>query len=199
MDNKLSDINLLPQYERRRGSSGLIYILLIILVIAAFAYVGTTYFMTKSNLEKLDREYASLTENADTLTTELNALESDSTTTKDDAVSFVSGHTIPTSIFIVELFSLLPEHSYLSSYNYSSLQANITTQFEALDDVAQYTNRLTHSDYTRDAKVNRIHTFDWRDFPESYLTEFDVISRYEATFSLDVDKWSLKGAAKEDE
>lgn len=199
MFQPLPDINLLPEYDRRRSSGIILPLLFILLVLGAFVATGGLYFKWTKDLEQLTQQEKTVTDSVTVLTAQLDKLNQGELSAREESIAFIDGHDIPTSIFIKELYQLLPEHAYLSTYAYGNLQSRVTTQFESLDYVASYLSKLEHSDYINDAKINNVSTFELKEDEDSLLSEFDLFSRYQANFTIDVHALNLKGAAIADE
>src|SRR5690625_1468775 len=193
MKDRLPEVNLLPQYERQRSSSIVVFFLLITLIVVSYLFIGVNYFVEKTNLQKLETYEQSLNEDIEALESKLTGQSSEGITTLKDAISFVEGHRIPTSTFNIELNSLLPKHSYLSKYEYTDQEVKIITEFETLDAIAEYTNKLMTSNFVSDSKVNKIETTKLLENLEK-----DEKTRYEANFTVTIDKRELKGASEED-
>lgn len=196
MPEGLPDINLLPKYERESSNLFYIFIAIIVIVLLSYLFIGVYFFTTKSKIESAKTEYDQLSEKVDELQAEVNQLEMGGTSLAE-AVSFVDNHNIPTSAFIEELTDLLPDHSYLSEYEYGSQVAEVTAHFETLDTVAGYTTNLITSDLIKDTKVDEVETFELKD--EESEAAFTTIPRYEVDFTLQINKDKLEGAVEEDE
>lgn len=192
----LRDVNLLPKFERQHSGGGWLSIFLFIIVIIAMIIFIYAYFSTKSDLKKVEENYNRINEEVNLKETELETLQSEEGSNLETAVSFVDGHLILTSTLIVELNDLLAEYSYLTEYQYNTENVTITTNVEKLDNVAQYTTDLTVSQYLNDVKVNNISTFTIGDDEDEDSINIDVVPRYEAVYTLDINKRQLKGVAE---
>lgn len=200
MAEGLPEVNLLPKYERESSIKYLLFIIFIVLMLIFHLFIGIYYFITKSNLEAVKDEYTQLNEQLNILTAELKQLEDGGNSSLGQAVTIVEQHEIPTSNFITELDSLLPNNGYLSEYEYENGDTKVVAHFETLDTVANYTTELTTSDYITDTKVDEVETFMLKDEEaDEDIEQFDLIPRYEANFSLIVNKQQLKGESSEDE
>ena len=179
MPEGLPDINLLPKIERDRSSKNLLILTVIALIFISYIFIGFYYFYTKKHLEAVNEEHSTLHEEVNLKTEELEQLQSGSSSLAQ-AITFVEQYEIPTSSFITELDYLLPEHSYLNGYEYNNRSTNITVSFETLDKVAEYTTKLTNSDYIIDTKVDHVETFNLGSGEDVDIenNQFDVIPRY---------------------
>lgn len=193
----LPDINLLPPYQREGRRLYYLFIFLLICLLIAYVYIGYDYFTTKSHLSDVDDEYAILSDEYDELEERVNQKQAEESNLAD-AVAFVENYNMPAAIFIEELNDLIPDNNYLSEYQYSSQEAQIVTHFESLDLISRYTTDLLAFNYVQDVKVDQINTIELKD--EDELESFSIIPRYEADFSLQIDKHELKkGATEADE
>lgn len=193
----LPDINLLPPYQREGRRLYYLFIFLLICLLIAYVYIGYDYFTTKSHLSDVDDEYAVLSDEYDELEERVNQKQAEESNLAD-AVAFVENYNMPAAIFIEELNDLIPDNNYLSEYQYSSQEAQIVTHFESLDLISRYTTDLLAFNYVQDVKVDQINTIELKD--EDELESYSIIPRYEADFSLQIDKHELKkGATEADE
>ena len=192
MPDRLPQINLLPEYRRDSQIQSLLYYTFVALILLSFIVLGYFYFSTKGKLEAATKEAIELSEERDSLAKQKEALEADDGSLYEQAVHFAENYAVPTSKLILELNRLLPENGHLSEYAYTSSEVNIQAHVETLDKVAEYTNRLTNSEYISDLRVESIKTFTLKEEASAELQQFDVIPRYESDFSLTVDKLMLK-------
>lgn len=200
MPERLPDVNLLPKYERQSRSAYYIFITMIVIILISFILLGFYYFSTKNKVQTAEAEYEELSIEVEGLEAQVQQYESGGASSLEQAVAFAENHNIPTSAFIVELDTLLPEQSYLSEYEYGSQVAEVTSHFETLDSVAGYTTELITSDYIRDTKVDEVTTFILKDEEqEENEVDFETTPRYEAFFTLQINKQKLKGATQKDE
>lgn len=200
MPERLPNINLLPEFRRDSNIQPIIFYLFLALILLSFILIGYFYFTTKSKLEAAQSEVQTLTEQRDTLFAEKTELETDQGSAYEQAVKFAERYAIPTSQLLVELDRLLPDDSYLSGYEYNTSELLVTTHFETLDTVAQYTTNLLNSSYFTDTKVNTIEAFSLKEEDTDDDEEnLERVPRYESEFSLSIDKQVLKEGESEDE
>lgn len=161
MPEKLQDINLLPTFKKPRESTPYFIIISMLVVLGLFIFLGVHYFLTKSKLQTAEKNYEILQEEIDRLQAEIDEKHQDEAEGPNlaKAVNFAEGHYVPTSIFIEELFDLLPDNSYFNEYTYGTHEADIEVHVETLDTVAEYTAKLNSSPYITDTKLNNVETF----------------------------------------
>lgn len=199
MPERLPDINLLPKYERQSSSHYYLFIVMIVLAMLSYVIIGYLYFSSKSKLKTAEAEYTELAAKADELRLEIDQLEAGGVATLEQAVTFVESKNILTSAFITEINDLLPVESYLSEYEYGNQNAKVTAHLETLDKVANYSNELSNSTYVTDTKVDTVDTFTLKEEETEDQIDFMTIPRYEAVFTLQINKETLKGAQEENE
>lgn len=195
--NHLPDINLLPQYERQGSRLFYLFIFMMIITLVAYVYIGYDYFTTKSSLSDVNEQYDILEEEHEQLQVRVSQKEENESHIRD-AVAFVENYDMPASIFIEQLNELIPQYNYLSEYRYRNQIAEIVTHFESLDLISRYTTDLLNFDFVQDVIVNDIHTFALKN-EEEVLADLLMTPRYEAKFTLQIDKRQLKGAIEADE
>lgn len=200
MPNRLPDINLLPEIRQESPLQAILFYIFVGLIVVAFIGLGYLYFSTNNKLSDAQTESTQLEENRDVLEIKLGNLEDQGGSANyEKAISFAEYYQLPTSTLITEFNELLPDDSYISTYTYNSSQVNVTTHFESLDVLADYTKRLTNSDYVIDATVGSISTFSLKEETEGDDVNFDVIPRYEGDFSLMINKEKVREESTEDE
>lgn len=195
----LPDINLLPEYERENSLLYILFWIGLIISFILFGVLGYFYFTEKNSMKETDSllqelydEKSQLEEQLATLTTEE---ETDSIV---NAATFIENHLIPTSAFIDELITMLPENGYLSNYNYTYQSVDIETQFETMGEAADYVSALLASNYVKDAMINEIYTFELsseeNEAGENEEEMFNVIPRYNVSYTIDVDQSFMREA-----
>src|SRR5699024_7188522 len=137
-------------------------------------------------------ETTELSDERDILLIRKASLDTEEGSAYEQAVTFADYYTVPTSLLITELNRLLPDNSYLSDYTYSTSEVKIVSHFERLDTLANYTTKLTNSEYLTDVKVESINTFTLKEETEDDQMQFDVIPRYDGDFSLTINKQKIK-------
>lgn len=196
---RLPEINLLPKYERQSASQLYWFIALIIVILLSYIAIGYFYFAGKNELETLQSEYDTLSEKAQNLQAQKNQLSDAEKSSLAQSVEFAEYLAIPTSVLILELDSYLDERSYLAHYEYNYEAVSITTHFETLDKVAQYTSNLNGSKLIAKTNLNNVTMFDLKEDGENNSVNFEEMKRYEALYTLKIDKDKVKKGADEDE
>lgn len=194
MPEQLPDINLLPEHERDTSFLFPLFIGLVVLTLLLYGFFLYQYITSKKHISAAEEEEAGLIEEEASLSAKLSELDGDDVTTVKGIADFLDTQDIHTSIFVDEMNELLPDNSYLANYDYAVNEATMTIHVETLDDVAAYTDRVKQSEYTRDVKVDDISIFKPVDHGEGDdIYSFAHIPRYEANFTILVNKQAIKG------
>jgi Tfp pilus assembly protein PilN len=195
-------VNLLPKFERYSNLSYYLFIsgLVLLLVLAGVL----TYFFVQEReaLRAHEAEIAFMEEEKSLLEARLESEAEPETTMLAEIVAFADSHAVPVSPLVNELEALLPENSYLVRYIYNYHDLQIETHFETMTDTAGYMELLTNARYLSSPRVDYIETMD----PDTGGTEegealvnFDLIPRYHAEYSMEVNHDELMMEEDEDE
>lgn len=195
----LPDINLLPEYERENSLLYILFWIGLIISFILFGVLGYFYFTEKNSMKETDSLLQELYDEKSQLEEQLAALTTEEETDSIvNAATFIENHLIPTSAFIDELITLLPENGYLSNYNYTYQSVDIETQFETMGEAADYVSALLASNYVKDAMINEIYTFELsseeNEAEENEEEMFNVIPRYNVSYTIDVDQSFMREA-----
>ncbi|WP_375219574.1 PilN domain-containing protein [Psychrobacillus sp. PGGUH221] len=80
---------------------------------------------------------------------------------------------------------LLLLNTYLQNYKFEESKIILVADFETMNDITIYVEKLLNSEYFTDVQVQEITNFDTPCCTEeSSTTDFDIQSRYSATISL---------------
>src|SRR5690606_26756156 len=149
----------LPEYERENSFLYILFWIGLIISFILFGVLGYFYFTEKNSMKETDSLLQELYDEKSQLEEQLAALTTEEETDAIvNAATFVENHLIPTSDFIDELITMLPENGYLSNYNYTYQSVDIETQFETMGEAADYVSALLASNYVKDAMINEIYT-----------------------------------------
>lgn len=195
----LPDINLLPEYERENSLLYILFWIGLIISFILFGVLGYFYFTEKNSMKETDSLLQELYDEKSQLEEQLAALTTEEETDSIvNAATFIENHLIPTSAFIDELITMLPENGYLSNYNYTYQSVDIETQFETMGEAADYVSALLASNYVKDAMINEIYTFELsseeNEAGENEEEMFNVIPRYNVSYTIDVDQSFMREA-----
>ncbi|MFD1708773.1 hypothetical protein ACFSCZ_19035 [Siminovitchia sediminis] len=202
----LPDINLLPKYKKERSFSYMIFLGGLALAILLTGYLIYQYIQLKDEIQVAAVQQEELTSEKEALEEQAKIQEADLPVLMEEAVSYAEQHVIPTSRLIDQLMGFLPERAYISQYHYFDGKAVIETHFETMTEASSYVAKLDASDFTKNVKVNHINTFE----PEAPADEneetetiemslFQLLPRYQVTYSFDMNASQLKEGTKEHE
>lgn len=203
----LPDINLLPKYKKERS---LLYILFIIGLILAFLLTGFLiyqYITIKDELKHVTAQNTELVQKKEALELATATQEPNEAESMEEAVAYAEKYVVPTSKLIDQLMTFLPTTGYLSKYDYQQGNVAIESHFETMTDASTYMAQLDASDFIKNAKVNRIETFEL-EAPASEteneenaieMSPFELLPRYQVTYSFEVNSVQLKRENKENE
>lgn len=193
----IPEINLLPKYERQNTVLYRLFIIGLIAIVLLFTGIVYLYVQTKSEIGKVDEQNQELVEQQELLELQLANAGSDKPDSLESMISFAEGYVVPTSKLIEEFIDLLPDHAYVSSYDYVFGTVEIESQFETKSDVSTYLSNLLQSDYMNDVKIDQVESMELED--EDSEDVYSIIPRHNVHYSFDINLAKLKEEAKEDE
>lgn len=192
----LPDINLLPEKERTSSFLFIIFMIstaLLFLVAGLFVY---TYFQTKETLSVKEQAEEELALEKTRLENELSRLRSSDEEGLQQAVSFLEHVSHPTYVMIDELLYFLPDHGYMSDYEYNYDHIVVEAQFESLREASFYTEKLVHeSIYLSDVEIDEVESFVIEEVEN--VSPYETIPRYNVTFTLALDVETLREEVRE--
>ena len=200
MPERIPEINLLPEIREENPIYAYLFYIFLVLILISFIVMTYLYFSTNNKLDDALTKSEELSVQRESLFTELDRLEANESSQFEQAVTYVESHQLPTSVLIDKLNNLLPKHAYLSEYVYNNLEVEVTTEFETLDQVANYITDVTNLDYVSDIQLDKVESFLLKDEDsDEEIVDFTTIPRYESDFSLTIDKPKLKEESEKDE
>lgn len=195
----LPEVNLLPEREQQSNTSYHIFLISIIVCVLLYSLFAYFYFTTSSDLKLAEQRFNQLEMEKTALETKQSQSVNEDIHNVDDSIRFAEYFVIPTSHFIDELLDLLPEHAYLTEYEYNFRTVKLKTQFETLNDASSYTDKLVQSKFITEAMVDEIDTIPTEELEDEDLYSFDTIPRYDVSYSLVLNLEQLKQGGSEDE
>lgn len=185
------EINLLPKIERKQ-SSNLVIILGIVLVIAIILFLSMQLFSLKKDINALTLEETQVVAERDVLATQVSTPNTEEQGSLSSSVEFVESVSYPVSPLIDEVHGLLVENTYLRDYQFGETAVNVGADFETMNDLSIFVEKLLNSAYFTDVQVQEISSFEpsvgTEDNSDTTKINFDVQSRYSTTISLIIDK-----------
>ena len=194
------EINLLPQLERRKSSNILLIISAIVIGLIV-VFLCVQFFTLKKEIKGLEVEETQLVVERDLLSAEISAVNPEDQGTHSTAVAFVETVSYPVSPLIDELYSLIEVNTYLRSYQFDETGILLSADFETMNEISFYIERLLNSAYFSDVKVETVSTFEPVEGQDAETDEvnFDVQGRYSATIQLDINASYLSEGGTRDE
>ncbi|MEK5216302.1 PilN domain-containing protein [Psychrobacillus sp. FSL H8-0487] len=194
------EINLLPQLERRK-SSNILLIFSAIVIGLIVVFLCVQFFTLKKEIKGLEVEETQRVVERDLLSAEISAVNPEEQGTHSTAVVFVETVSYPVSPLIDELYSLIEVNTYLRSYQFNEAGIFLSADFETMNDISFYIERLLNSAYFSDVKVEAVSTFEPVEGLDAETDEvnFDVQGRYSATIQLDINASYLSEGGTRDE
>lgn len=197
----LPEVNLLPEREQQGEKSYSVFLIGLIICLILYGVFAYYYFKTSANLKLAEQRFDQLEMERTALETKKNQSIDKDINDVEDSIQFAEYYVIPTSHFIDELLELLPEHAYLTEYEYHFQTVKLQTQFETLIDASSYTDKLVQSDFISDAMIDEIDTIPIpiEELEDEEVYSFASIPRYDVSFSLVLDLEQLKQGVNADE
>lgn len=184
------DINLLPKVEQN-DSNARKFLILAAIVVLILLFVMTWF--ARKDVVNLRLEEQSLQEERDQLQTELTDLQGLNQGSLEESVDFVERVSYAITPLIDETQGLLPDNTYLRSYSFGESTVSFSVDFETLNAVSRYIERLERSAYFQDAQVESIANFDLSPTGEEQTEEqrFTEIPRYTVDATLMINETYL--------
>lgn len=184
------EINLLPQFERRK-SSKLLAIIGAIVIGLLLVFLCFQFFTLKKDIKILESEETQLVEERDLLSAEVSTIDTVEQGSHSSSVAFVESVSYPVSPLIDEIYSLIESNSYMRSYQFGETGILLSADFETMNEISSFIERLLNSAYFSDVKVENLSTFEPPGEQNTELEDevnFDVQWRYSATIQLDINE-----------
>ncbi|MFJ8235061.1 PilN domain-containing protein [Ureibacillus sp. NPDC094379] len=185
----IPDINLIPNLDKDDSGSKILYLILSSVALLLLSLLAWQYFQARADIVTLTNEQTALQAQRDELKSQLDGMNPTTQGSLQQSVDFVELVSYPVTPLIDEIQMLQPNHSYLRSYSFDAESVSITVDFETLNDVAEYISRLTNSAYFSDVQVSSVANFNLgTESSTEGETDFDVIPRQTANFTLVIDE-----------
>lgn len=185
------EINLLPNLEKKKDTPTLLYAVLIIITAVVLAYMIFLYFDAKSEITTLSKQEQELTMQRNALQQEFDTKNNVNEGSLAQSVQFVKNVSYPVTPLINETLVYLPEHTFLSGYTFGEDNVTVTIDFETMNDISKYVEKLGTSDYFRDIQVDTIENFNValgeQTDDKNLEDQLKEIPRYSVTIRLFID------------
>ena len=184
------NINLLPKVEQDdRNAKKFLVLVAIVVVILLFVMS----WFTRKDVVNLTIEQQLLQSERDGLQEELTALQGLNQGSLQESVDFVERVSYAITPLLDEAQGLLPDNTYLRSYSFGESTASFSVDFETLNAISTYIERLERSTYFVDVQVDSIANFDLAPTEEEQNEEqkFTQIPRYTVDATLTINETYL--------
>ena len=151
------NINLLPKVEQddRNAKKFLILVAIVVLIL-----LFVMSWFTRKDVVNLTIEQQLLQSERDGLQEELMVLQGLNQGSLQESVDFVERVSYAITPLIDEAQGLLPDNTYLRSYSFGESTVSFSVDFETLNAISTYIERLERSAYFVDVQVESIANFD---------------------------------------
>ncbi|MGM9950400.1 MAG: PilN domain-containing protein [Lysinibacillus sp.] len=185
----IPDINLLPNTGRDEEGSRTGYILLGIITILLLAVMSWLYFSARADVVSLTNEEQALQAERDEVQMELDGLQGAGQGSIEESLTFIEQISYPATPLVDETQRLLPDNTYLRSYSFGQAAVMFTVDFETLNAISMYIERLEASPYFLDVQVGEITNFELGSSQQQQDAEarFSEVPRYTVEVMLAID------------
>ena len=184
------NINLLPKVEQddRNAKKFLILVAVVVLIL-----LFVMSWFTRKDVVNLTIEEQLLQSERDGLQEELTILQGINQGSLQESVDFVERVSYAITPLIDETQGLLPDNTYLRSYSFGESAVSFSVDFETLNAISVYIERLERSDYFLDTQVGSIASFELApDGQEQDATlKFTEVPRYTVEVTLTINETYL--------
>ena len=194
------EINLLPQFERRKSSKLLVNIGAIVIGLLLL-FLCIQFITLKKEIKELEAEETQLVVERDLLSAEVSTVNTEEQGTHSTAVTFVESVSYPVSPLIDEIYGLIEANTYLRSYQFDETGILLSADFETMNEISSFIESLINSAYFSDVKVETVSTFEplGEQNVEADGVDFNVQGRYSATIQLEINESYLSEGGTRDE
>ena len=185
----IPDINLLPNTGRDEERSRIQYIILGIIAFLLLAFLSWMYFSARANVTNLTNQEQTLQAEYDTVQKELEELQGAEQGSIEESLTFIEQISYPVTPLIGETQVLLPENTYLRSFSFDQTAVHFTIDFEILNAISTFIERLEQSPYFLDVQVGEIANFEiGQSTDEKDMEErFNELPRYTVEMTVLID------------
>lgn len=192
------EINLLPPRQKKTTPKILLlYAILAIILIVIIALFIHFYFSSQSTIKEMQQKIPTLEAEVTENQAALDVITANQAASIDQVIAFVHKVSYPATPLITETQRVLPQNTYLRSYNFKELTVELSLDFETMADVATYVEQLQTSSFFSDIQVTDVSNFDVADNDDKKEDElkrrFKVMPRYSATITCKIDYTYVAG------
>ena len=186
----IPNINLLPKVEQDDRNARK-FLILVAIVVLLLLFVMSWF--ARKDVVNLTIEQQLLQSERDGLQEELTVLQGLNQGSLEESVDFVERVSYAITPLIDETQGLLPDNTYLRSYSFGESTVSFSVDFETLNAISMYIDRLERSAYFLDVQVGSIASFELApDGKEQDSTlKFTEVPRYAVDVTLMINETYL--------
>ena len=186
----IPNINLLPKVEQDDRNARK-FLILVAIVVLLLLFVMSWF--ARKDVVNLTIEQQLLQSERDGLQEELTVLQGLNQGSLEESVDFVERVSYAITPLIDETQGLLPDNTYLRSYSFGESTVSFSVDFETLNAISMYIERLERSAYFLDVQVGSIASFELApDGKEQDSTlKFTEVPRYAVDVTLMINETYL--------
>lgn len=185
------EINLLPNLEKKKDTPMILYAVLILMTAVVLAYMIFLFFDAKSEITTLSKQEQELTTQRNALQQEFETKNNVNAGSLAQSVQFVENVSYPVTPLINETLVYLPGYTFLRGYTFGEDNVTVTIDFETMNAISTYVEKLGTSDYFRDIQVDTIDNFNValgeQSDDKTLEDQLKEIPRYSVTIRLYID------------
>ncbi|MFJ7971190.1 hypothetical protein [Psychrobacillus sp. NPDC096389] len=186
------EINLLPKTERQKSNSILLLVISLILLLTILLLFFIQYLTVKRDIETLVAEETYSMAEKEDLTQVVDDLRMSGQGDLQTSVTFAERVSYPVSPLLIEVNALLEPHTYFRQYEFVERSIQISVDVETLKSLSLFVDKLLISNYFSDVKVESVTNFELSNSEENVEKKYEIIPRYAAVLTLDIDQSYLK-------
>lgn len=187
----IPDINLLPKVEKRTTNSKVLWLGVLIAGLM-FIVFGVYYFSLKGELQSLDSQQQTLSNEVDSYNKQIANFQKESQGSFDQSVKYVESVSYPVTPIINSIESHLESYEKLTNITYGESGVTITADFETLHGVSTYVQNLLTDKLFTDVQVSSVTSFepDKKEYQNATASD-QLVPRYTATIQLTINQANL--------
>lgn len=187
----IPDINLLPKIERKNTHSLFLWLFIAVVCLLLIA-IGVKYFALKSEIESLTSEQQSLSTEINSYKGQIANIQKQSQGTLAQSVQFVESISYPVTPIIDSLEGHLESYEKLTDIKYGAEGIAVTIDFETLNDVSLYVQKLLMDHLYTDVQIEKVMAFkpEKNEYNNADSDE-NLVPRYTAEFKLAISNSDL--------
>ncbi len=192
----IPDINLLPKVEKRATNSPALWVIVILIALMFIAF-GIYYGLLKSNISSLESQQQALSSEMENYKKQMTSVNNQSQDSFDQSVKFVESVSYPVTPVIDSIEGHLESYEKLTNITYGEAGVTITVDFETLNGVSLYVQKLLTDPLYTDVQVESVTSFepDKKEYQDATPSDL-LVPRYTASIKLTLNQANLLAEVK---